>query len=217
MEILYKKTRENYDIINCTIKSALYDNTYKEGIVEKVDILKDPFAAAAWGKLIKKNIIINNMFAEGIINEDIPAIIGSILDAKKIYYTGKTFYEYKINQNSVQSSSLSEKKFDVFKAYKILKERKNIDKYLEIIEYNQLITFFLYMILEEKNSNKRLKYIKKFYNEYNKKIMNNSYFKIGLNKHNKLNRKYYNLVVYLCDKKMYKLANLIVNIKINKI
>ena len=145
----------------------MYDNTYEEGIIEKGEILKNPFAAAAWGKLIKKDIISNNMFAEGIINEDIPAIIGAIVDAKEIYYTNKTFYEYRINQNSVQSSSMSEKKFDVFKAYKILKDRKNIDKYLEIIEYNQLITFFIYMILEEKNNNKRLNYIKRFYDEYN--------------------------------------------------
>lgn len=213
LEILYEKAKENYDIINCTIKSTLYDNTYEEGIIEKGEILKNPFAAAAWGKLIKKDIISNNMFAEGIINEDIPAIIGAIVDAKEIYYTNKTFYEYRINQNSVQSSSMSEKKFDVFKAYKILKERKNIDKYLEIIEYNQLITFFIYMILEEKNNNKRLNYIKRFYDEYNNKIMDNNYFIIGLNKHNKLNRQYYKLIVYLCDKRMYKLANLIIEIK----
>ena len=202
------KYKEVYDNL-----SDNYVNTCHKLPVEKVDVINNSLAAAAWNKIIKKEIILNNLFSVGIINEDIPAIIGSILDSNKISYTNKTHYNYIQRKASVQNSNNITKKFDIFKAVDELFKRKKISKeYKDIIIYNQLILFLFYGVINL-NISSYSKYLK-MYNQLIKKynFKENKYYNSFINNQSKKVKLYYKFIVFFMTKGMYHLSSLIIKL-----
>ena len=227
VEYLYKNIKtENNDMSICDIQVAYddsfdnrpneYNKIFKKDKPNKMELLENILVASPCNKIFKTELIKNNLFAEGIINEDIPAIIGSVIDAKKIGYVRNVYYTYIQHRDSVQNSRLSEKKLDVFKAMDMLYERKKGNKYLEkatdALVYNQLIAFFFFGICQERNFKVRKEFIKKFYylsKDYN--LRNNRFYWNFIDSSPKLVGVYYKAVFKAMCKKQFWLSSFIVS------
>lgn len=137
-----------------------------EGSVTKENLLNAGHAASPCNKLIKKELLEKYPFAEDIMNEDVASILAILVHAKKIAYTTNTYYNYMQRPSSVQNESLSFRRFDIFKALEILKERiqgeEKFKDYFDIIIYQQVIMFFMYVPPKEKNLFLRAKFLKEF-------------------------------------------------------
>ena len=212
--------KENYDFY-----SSLGNGT---DYLKKEEILSLDIGAGAWNKLLKKELLIKNPFSEGIINEDVPAILGSVIDASKIAYTDKTCYTYIQNEKSVQNGSKISKKFDVFKAVDELFDRKKGNKILEKnkdnIIYNQIILFYLYSIIPVKSFTIRAKSFKRFMHEIKKRNINinqNEKYWYFIDTQGKKINTYYRVIYKLISCKLNYTASLFVSCanlykKINK-
>lgn len=216
----------NFDMVLCDVKITYekgyenlpdsYVSTCHQIPVSKKDILHNDFVAGAWNKIIKKEILEQNLFAEGIISEDIPAIIGSILDAKQIAYTNKTFYTYVQRKHSVQNGSQILKKFACFKAVEELvsrkKESKELEENLDAIVYHQLILFLIYGIVGKKELKKKRKYLELFEKKAKKyNYRNNPYFKEFLASQNRILRLYYQLILFLMKLRLFYFASFLIS------
>ena len=142
------------DIAVCDMK-LYYEktNTYQishgcEG-TDKIDFINNGLAASACNKLFKRNIIEKYPFAEGKVNEDIAVVIPALVDAKKIAYVPDVYYYYVQRDNSIQNSSFSEKRFDIFigvnSTLKRIEHHKDYELYKDAIVYNQIICLFIYV------------------------------------------------------------------------
>ena len=93
-ELMKVLINEKSDMVLCDVRVTyddgfedtpdFYNTTCHHLPVSKEDIIHNDIVAAAWNKIIKKELLLNNKFAEGIMNEDIPAIIGCVIDAKNL-------------------------------------------------------------------------------------------------------------------------------------
>ncbi len=185
-----------------------------EGQINKKNIINNGLAASPCNKIIKTELLKNNLFAEGIINEDIVSIIPAIIESKKTTYQNLTYYNYVQRKNSVQNESLSEKKFDIFKAFKILSNRlkktSNSDELMDSLVFNQLILFLLYIIPKEKSFIKRYKYLKLYAKEIKcYSIQKNIEFIIFLNTQSKMHKIYYKIIIVLITLNLIFLTDLL--------
>lgn len=216
----------NADMVLCDVKITYekgYENLPDSYVsachqipVSKKDILHNDFVAGSWNKIIKKEILEQNLFVEGMISEDIPAIIGSILDSKTIAYTNKTFYTYVQRKHSVQNGSEILKKFDVFKAIEELvsrkKEQKELVENLDAIVYHQLILFLIYGIIGKKELKRKSKYLKIFEKKAKKyNFRNNPYFKEFLASQNSILKLYYQLILFLMKLRLFCFAGFLIS------
>ena len=181
------------------------------------DFVCNNLAASACNKLFKKELMKKYKFSEGKINEDLAVVIPLLVEADKISYTDKTYYNYIQRKSSIQNSSFSDKRFDIFYAVELTLERikdvNEYDKYAECIVYYQIIALFIYVIPKEKSFIKRYKWLKKFNelsNKYN--IRQNHYFWEFL--HNQpIKTKYYYKILFKCDcNSLYLICNIIISI-----
>ena len=212
LEKLYREIDKNdADLAVCDIQVKYddsfgyrpeeYNKIFKNNSVSKVKLLDNTLAASPTNKMFKRKLILSNLFAEGIINEDIPAILGSILDAHKIAYVSSTYYTYVQHSSSVQNSSLSPKKLDVFKALDILFERKENNKLLSKVKdalvFHQIILFFYFCICKDKHFFQRRKYMKSFYELTYKKydLRGNHHYWFFIDHSGPLIRIYYKLLL----------------------
>lgn len=224
-ELMNTLLNEKADMVLCDVKITyedgfeaipdFYNNTCHRLPVTKKDIIHNDIAAAAWNKIIKRDIINHNMFAEGIINEDIPAIIGSIIDCNKIAYTNKTFYTYIQRKSSVQNGTKIQKKFDVFNAVEELINRKenNIDlnENMDEIIYHQIVLFLFFGILGLENV--KAKYLMQFEKKAKKyKFRSNKYYWEFIDNQSKKIKYYYKIILKLMKLNMFYSASLIVKI-----
>lgn len=221
-EILLKSLIDNNADISVCDFYIRYSDDFEEtdeknyacnGKVTKMNIIDNGLAASPCNKLFKKEILLNNLFAEGIMNEDVPAVIGSLIDANKISYTNDTFYNYLQRKSSVQNEKISFKRFDIFKALDILNDRKKDNKvYLDSLDsliFNQIILFFIYVIPKEKNFLYRYKLLRKFYKDskkYNLRL--NNHFWNFLTAQNKISILYYKIMFKLNCNGFSMLTNL---------
>ena len=133
----------------------------------KIDFINNGLAASACNKLFKREVISKYKFAEGKVNEDLAVIIPALVNANKIAYTESTYYNYVQHTNSIQNSSFSEKRFDIFygveETLKRIKDNKNYFDYKQAIIFQQLVMLFVYVIPKEKSIFKRAKWYKKYY------------------------------------------------------
>ena len=213
-ELMKTMKKNSADVAVCDIYIK-YDKTFDisssdarncscVGQVTKENLINNGLAASPCNKLIKKELLINNPFPEGIMNEDVPSIIGVIIDSKKVSYTTKTYYNYFQRKTSVQNEKISFKRFDIFKAIEILKERKqNVDgfkNYLDILIFNQVVLFFVYVIPREKSFFYRYRVLRK-YHKYTKKykMRKNEYYKKFIETQPKLSKMYYKLLFLFND------------------
>ena len=190
-EELYKAiTKEKADVAVCDI-FIKFDSSFEnqadvravecEGKATKENILNQGHAASPCNKLFRKELLEKFPFPTGIMNEDVATVLAVIINAKKIAYTGDTYYNYIQRQKSTQNDTLGFKRFDIFKAIDILESRinkvKGYKKYFDIIIYQQVIMFYLYIPPKEDKFIKRYKFLKELYKKSAKyKIRQNHYF-----------------------------------------
>ena len=149
-----------------------------------------------------------------MINEDIAVVIPSIIKANKISYAN-TYYYYIQRNDSVQNT-FNDNKFDVFKAVSDTLERISDDKdyleYKDAIVFNQLITFFLYMITKIEDSKKRKMVIKRYIEEIDKyNIKENKNLNEFLNKLEGKHKTYYNQLFKALNNKNASIVNFLID------
>lgn len=221
-EMFTKLEREKADVVVSDFNIIYEDGTPAivapgcEGKVSKINMINTGFAASPCNKIIKKELLIKYPFAEGIMNEDVASIIAILVKAKTIVYTNKTRYNYVQHSSSVQNSKLSLKRFDIFKAINILKERikddKDYKKYMDVVSYQQLFLFYIYVLPREKNFFKRWKFLKLFKKmSKNYNLIDNQYAKENLFRRGKKARFYYTMIFNLNDKGFSFLTSLIMS------
>ena len=149
---------------------------------------------------------------KGKVNEDIAVVIPLLCLAKKISYVNNCYYYYVQRNSSIQNSSFSFKRFDIFEAVDLTLERiknhKQYDILKEAIIYNQIIVLLIYVIVKEKNKKKRYNILKK-YNELSLKynIRQNHYFWQFLENCGSKHKLYYRLLFKANCTGHYFLAN----------
>ena len=166
--------KEDAEIAICDIKTVYEDTNYiqlspcfSNDSFCLENVVNSGLAASACNKLFKKELISKNLFEVGKVNEDIAVVIPALVKAKKIAYAKDAYYFYIQHTGSIQNSSFSDKRFDIFSGVETTLERiKDCDDYeilKEHLVYNQLITLFLYVIIKEKSKHKRKQIIKKYH------------------------------------------------------
>ena len=220
--MLNKIIQEKSDMCICDI-FVRYPDSSKDvrskactGLNDIYDILNNGLVASPCNKLFKKKLFDNFSFCEGIMNEDVATIIPILILANKISYVDDTYYNYNQNDESVQNSRLSEKRLDIFKAIDVLESRirnlPNYNEYMDIIIFNQIILFFLYVIPKEKNFWIRWKFLRKFKKCANKyDIKQNRYLWRLIDECGKKHKLYYKLLFKLYDLNLLFLDNLLIS------
>ncbi|MDD7102905.1 MAG: glycosyltransferase family 2 protein [Candidatus Faecenecus gallistercoris] len=226
-EKLYQSI-EHYksDIAICDIQTVYDGASYrnervrfgtKNGIVSVRQLLSNGLIASPTNKLFRTSIIKKYPFVEGIINEDIPTVIPSLLDARKISYTAETVYQYFQHSTSVQNSEISMKKFDIFRAVSICFHRMPNPKQRDIQEmivFSQLLNFLNYKILEIDQFQQRRKYLKLYMNQLKKyDWYHNSYQIEMFSKMGTFHRLYYKVLYSLLRCHFCTLTSFVISCK----
>lgn len=222
-EMLSSLDKKDADVVVCDINMISYDKSENmryctcENPKDRLSYVDNGFAASPCNKIIKKEFLIRYPFAEGIMNEDIASIIAILINCNNVIYTSKTTYNYLQHEGSVQNSSLSNKRLDLFESINLLntriKQSKNYEKYFDVIVYNQVIKFLMYVPVKEKSIISRYKFLKKFckyLKQYN--IINNNSYQNYINTKGKKIRIYYNLINWLLYNKMPLLTSILMSI-----
>ena len=162
-------------------KTETISKCYSGNEFNLINVVNNGLAASACNKLFKKEIFDNYLFAEGKINEDIAVVIPAMANVDKIAYAENVYYYYVQRENSIQNSSFSDKRFDIFygvdTTLERIKNHKDYNILKDAIVFNQIIVLLIYVISKEK-SFKRRKYILKKFNQLSKKysIRKNIFF-----------------------------------------
>lgn len=201
--------KEKSDIVICDI-NIVYENEKTEqrtycGGKDNIDFIDNGLAASACNKIFKKEIMQRNKFSVGKVNEDLAVVLPAIINAKKVSYCEDTVYNYIQRDNSIQNSSFSEKRFDIFYGVKLTLDRikniKNYEEYKQLIVFHQIIMLFIYVIPKEPSFFKRVKWLRRF-NKLSKNydIRNNKNLWQFLENQPKKSKYYYKLLFKLnCD------------------
>jgi glycosyltransferase involved in cell wall biosynthesis len=186
--------------------------------VTKLNVIDNGLAASACNKLFKKDIIEKHKFLEGKINEDVAAVIPAIMHSNKLAYTDKTKYYYVQRCSSIQNSSFSEKRFQMFDAIRTCLERikdvEDYEIYRQTILFHQCLMLYIFVICNLKDKKERKKYIKLFI-EKNKEtqIENNWLIPRFLNTQSRIYKVYYYLLIKLLKLKSATLINTVISSK----
>lgn len=102
-------------------------------------LLSDGIDSSSWDKLYSRKLIINNLYPEGYICEDMPFVFSAIINANSIYHVGRPLYNYVQREGSTSHSSYL-KKTDGMVIYP-----REIQKmvYSKCIKYKQEADYFL--------------------------------------------------------------------------
>lgn len=196
-------------------------STCCDGYLTKYNFIVNGLAASPCNKIFKTSLFKDNLFVEGIINEDIPAVITALIKAKTITYIPNTYYYYVQHKSSVQNSTLSIKKLDIFKSMNILYNRiKNLDykEYWDGIVFYQIILLLLYIIPKETSKVKRKIFLSKYaylVKKYN--INKNTYLPVFYEDLSIKHKIYYRLLIdFVVHNRLILANNLIEFYKIYK-
>ena len=218
-ESLLKNIKEN-DICVCDISLEYKDHSIREQCGnengQKKDFLDCGLVASACNKLFKANLFKNNLFEVGKINEDVQVIIPLILN-NSISYSSETCYHYVQRENSIQSNSVNDKKLDIIHAVdETLKKIETINDYnlySEIIIFQQLTAFLMFVPEKDNNFFNRYSFLKKYRKQCKYKLSKNNYFKEKIKKYGKFGSIYYKCLISLFDAKLIVIMNLLISIK----
>ncbi len=221
--MLKQMKKEKADVVVCDI-FVRYDNV--EGTdtrnvacikpTDKYSFINNGLAASPCNKIFNKDQLLKYKFLEGTMNEDIPTVLAILVTSSKIAYNTSTYYNYIQRKSSVQNATLSNKRFDIFKALDALEARiprnQRNKKYWDAIIYNQIIMFLIYVIPKENDSKKRKQFLKRF-NELSLKyeIRQNHLWWDFLAAQGKKHNIYYRALLKLTCEKHYTLANLLIS------
>lgn len=207
-EMLFTIEKSDADVVICDINFVYEDGTPDllnkvcDGKVNKYKLINNGLAASPCNKIIKKELLLEFPFAEGIMNEDVASIIAIIANCNKAVVTHNTKYNYIQRGSSIQNSSLSEKRLDIFKSIEILEERikdnLEYEYFMPAVVFQQIILFFAYIPIKEPNYFKRAKFLRKFY-KYSKKynLRQNPLYWNFLELNNKKSKIYYKILFKL--------------------
>lgn len=95
---------------------------------------------AVWGKIFKREVIINNRFRTGIINEDIVFYVDITQNMKKIKFIDEPLYFYRVRAGSI-TTQINPKLSDFF--YNSLEVKNKIGKIKEWGLHNEAYGFLL--------------------------------------------------------------------------
>ena len=212
-ELLKSLHEHKAEISVCDIKLIANNN---EKVINcgkmKEEIINNPLAASACNKMFKKNVIINEKFPEGKINEDIGVII-PLLANSKISYTNLTHYNYVQRENSTQNISLSKRRFDVFDGVELALSKLKSDNFQDGLIFNQLILFHLYVLTKERNLFARYKWLKIYHIKMKQySIKDNLFYKKFIDEKNKFLGIYYKIISILNEKGLIILENIVIEI-----
>ena len=136
------------------------------GKATSYSLISTGLAASPCNKLIKKEYLTEYPFAEGIINEDIPAILAVVANCERVAYCENARYYYVQRKGSVQNSVLSDKRLDIIKAVDMfesrIKSNPDYEKLLDIVVFNQIICFALYVPAKERGLLRHVPFLRKF-------------------------------------------------------
>ena len=136
------------------------------GKVSRYSLISTGLAASPCNKLIKKEYLIKYPFAEGIMNEDVASILAIVAECERVAYCENARYYYVQRKGSVQNSVLSFKRLDIIKAVDIfesrIKSNPDYEKLLDIVVFNQIICFALYVPAKERGLVKHVPFLRKF-------------------------------------------------------
>lgn len=214
-EILMKcMTNNDLDLVLCDITLDYGDKKLLcstcEGIKGKDNYINNGFAASPCNKIFKTSLIKKYPFAEGIMNEDIPAVISCLIAANKIEYVSEVSYNYVQHEKSIQNSVLSDKRLAIFNAVEVLFDRVDCNKYKDAILYNQIILFLLYIVPKENSFFRRWLFLRKYNKKFATLVENdNEKFNEFLNSQSKLHKLYYKTLFKLSKMKLSFLESLI--------
>lgn len=162
----------NADLVTCDIvvvDSDTDEQTLCEaynGAPGKYSLLSTGLAASPCNKIFKKEYLIRYPFAEGIMNEDVASVLSIVANCEKVAYAEKADYYYVQRSGSVQNSSLSYKRLDIVKAVDIFSERikdnPDYEKFLNVVVFNQIICFFLFVPMKHRGIIRRALFLKEF-------------------------------------------------------
>lgn len=203
--LLEQMWKEKSDVIICDIfvKYEDIDGLDSRGCAcldanDKHCYVNNGLAASPCNKIFKKELLLKYPFAEGIINEDIPTVIASLISAKKLSYNIDTYYNYMQRNSSVQNATLTDKKLNLFKALDLLEQRiprnKKNKQFWDEIVFNQIIMFLIYVVPKEKDKKIRKAFLKKFAKlskKYN--LFSNPLWHAFLKEQGKKHQLYYNV------------------------
>lgn len=182
-----------------------------------INIINNGLVASACNKLFKKELITKYEFQVGKVNEDLAVVIPTLCEAKKISYAKNCYYYYVQRNGSIQNSSFSNKRFDIFSGVDLtlerIKENKDYEELKQAIIYNQIIVLLIYVIPKEKNAHRRKEILKRYNELSNKyKIRQNHYFWHFLEQCGKKHRLYYKLLFKLNCTGHYNLSNTLISL-----
>ncbi len=183
---------------------------------KKINFVNNGLAASACNKLFKKELFINEKFEIGKVNEDIAVIIPLLVNANKVSYVEECCYYYIQRTGSIQNSSISFKRFDIFcgvdLAIEKIKKQKNFLKFKEALIFQQIFMLFIYVLPKEKSIIKRSKLLKCFY-KLSKKyhIRKNIFVWQFLDSQTTKVKYYYKLLLKLNDNGFSFLTSLIIS------
>lgn len=226
IEELYQSIKQNKsDISICNIideyeesgKTQIYSNYIPEApcsIYEDKKQMLNRFAA--WNKMYDIDLFKKNKltFDKGFIYEDLRLVLKIYLYANKISYTDKALYHYIIRSGSIMTSANLEKNYNIVLAMNNLteyyKKEKKYKEFIQELEYlaidHALIATSVRIIKISKFNElkKNLKPYKDFIEKEFPNYMQNKYINL-LNRNKKI-------ILYMLNKKMYKLLKLIITI-----
>lgn len=128
LEFLYKAATENK--VSMSICNIVESDVPEDSFFQKYDylsttynideenmmLLEDSISGSywtIWSKLIKKEIVLSNLFTEGKIYEDNVVAPKWLYDAKRVAIIDVPLYFYTINETGTTQSDFSEKKIDL--------------------------------------------------------------------------------------------------------
>ena len=157
-------------------------------------------SASVANKLFKKEALLYE-FKVGKVNEDLAVTLPSIIKANKVVYNPVVCYNYIQRNTSIQNSSISMKRFDIFygvdETLKRIEGVKDYKEYKDIIAFQQLLFLFLYVFTKEKKFFKRWKFFRKYYSYIKKYDMpHNKCLEKFIKETGKRHRAYYKVLLF---------------------
>lgn len=206
-EQLYDKAIEdNADIVNCAYyrknenrcieKETTINDNFGKNLLEEPDIMIDS-VPYIWNKIFKRTLIEENniRFQRLRIYEDLVFTYELFINANKISKIFEPLYFYTVTRATSLTHDFSEKRFDIFEAFRILidyaKEKKCYDELEQAILFTLLK--HIYVVLGQDVSRKTVKLKKQYINkvfEYLNTNFNNWNDNIYFEKFKKNKKKY---------------------------
>ena len=146
LEEMYNLAKKNNsDIVLCS--NNLLDENYRilkveSAIInEKINNNLLKYKLAAWNKLYKKELLINNKFEfrSNVWYEDVDFTTKVMINAKKVSFIDKPLYNYLLREGSIMNNSNLKRNLEIFYSFDEIinycKKNKFYKKYYSEIEY----------------------------------------------------------------------------------